>query len=64
MLSSLAALIVATVNQVLPRLGIEYPIWVFIAMCAAPAVILPYFQRRLDRRYGFAPAARGEQPAS
>lgn len=54
MLGSMAALIVATVNQILPRLGLQYPIWVFVLMVAAPVVIIPFVQRRLDRRYGFA----------
>lgn len=57
MLGSMAALVVATVNQILPRLGMEYPIWVFVLMCASPTFILPLFQRRLDRRYGFAKIA-------
>lgn len=62
MLGSMAALVVATVNQILPRLGLEYPIWVFILMAVSPTFILPFFQRRLDRRYGFAkqPAPRKE----
>lgn len=57
MLGSMAGLVIATVNQVLPRLGITYPIWVFIAMAVSPAFILPLIQRRLDRRYGFAKEA-------
>jgi uncharacterized membrane protein len=61
MLSSMAALVVATVNQMLPRLGLQYPIWVFILMCLSPSVILPLFQRRLDRRYGFAKARPSRQ---
>ncbi|HEY0607983.1 MAG TPA: hypothetical protein VGD58_34040 [Herpetosiphonaceae bacterium] len=62
MLGSMAALVVATVNQILPRLGLEYPIWVFVLMMLSPFVIIPLFQRRLDRRYGFAnvPAPRKE----
>lgn len=54
MLGSMAALIVATINQVLPRMGIEYPIWVFVALAVSPAFFIPFIQRRLDRRYGFA----------
>jgi uncharacterized membrane protein len=66
MLSSMAALVVATINQVLPRMGIEYPTWVFVALAISPALIFPFIQRRLDRRYGFAkPSAQTEaQPAS
>ncbi|HEY0737273.1 MAG TPA: hypothetical protein VGD69_20310 [Herpetosiphonaceae bacterium] len=62
MLGSMAALVVATVNQILPRLGLEYPIWVFVLMVASPVLIIPLVQRRLDRRYGFAnvPAPRKE----
>lgn len=37
MLVSLAALVVATLNQLLQRMGISYPFWVFIAMCASPS---------------------------
>ncbi len=54
MLGSMAALIIATVNQVLPRIGIEYPIWVFVLLTLSPALIIPFIQRRLDRRYGVA----------
>lgn len=66
MLGSMAALIVATINQVLPRMGIEYPIWVFVLLAVSPAFIIPLIQRRLDRRYGFAkPTAQaGAQPTS
>lgn len=52
--SSLAFLVIATINQVLPRVGIEYPIWVFIIMVASPSLVIPLYVRRLDRRYGFA----------
>jgi uncharacterized membrane protein len=54
MLGSMAALVVATINQVLPRLGIEYPIWVFVLLAISPAFIIPFILRRLNRRYGFA----------
>lgn len=51
MIGSLTGLLIATINQVLPRTGVEYPIWVFIVICASPAVLVPFFGRRLDRRY-------------
>jgi uncharacterized membrane protein len=53
MVNSLAFLVIATINQVLPRMGIEYPIWVFLLMVASPSLIIPFYVRRLDRRYGF-----------
>jgi uncharacterized membrane protein len=53
MVSSLAFLVIATINQVLPRLGITYPIWVFFLMVASPSLVIPWYIRRLDRRYGF-----------
>ena len=59
-LSSMAALVVATINQVVPRMGIEYPIWVFVALAISPAFIIPFIQRRLDRRYGFAKSTTRE----
>lgn len=63
MIASMAALVVATVNQTLPRLGIEYPMWVFVLMAVSPTFIIPFFQRRLDRRYGFANVrAPGKEP--
>jgi uncharacterized membrane protein len=56
MVSSLAFLVIATINQVLPRLGITYPMWVFVLMVASPSLVIPWYIRRLDRRYGFAKA--------
>lgn len=53
MVSSLAFLVIATINQMLPRLGITYPMWAFILMVASPSFIIPLYIRRLDRRYGF-----------
>ncbi len=53
MLNSLAFLVIATINQMLPRLGVEYPIWVFLLMVASPSLVIPWYVRRLDRRYGF-----------
>lgn len=66
MLGSMAALVVATINQVLPRMGIEYPLWVFVLLAFSPAFIIPFIKRRLDRRYGFAkPTTQaGSQPTS
>ncbi len=64
MLGSMAALVIATINQVLPRMGIEYPIWVFVALAVLPAFIIPFIQRHLDRRYGFAEATMQAQPSS
>lgn len=60
--NSLAFLVIATINQVLPRLGIEYPIWVFVLMVASPSLVIPLYVRRLDRRYGVAkPAAYAQE---
>lgn len=53
MMSSMAGLLIATANQLLPRLGVQYPLWVFVLMCCSPALIIPLYRRRLDRRYGF-----------
>lgn len=64
MMSSMAGLIIATANQVLPRIGLEYPIWVFVLLCCTPTFIIPFFQRRLDRRYGFAKQPKSQQQAA
>ena len=67
MMSSMSALLIATANQVLPRLGLHYPIWVFVLMCFSPALIIPFYRRRLDRRYGFAKQPKpqpAQQPAA
>ncbi len=53
MLTSMAFLCVATVNQVIMRLGITYPLWVFFLMVAAPTPIISWYVRRLDKRYKF-----------
>lgn len=54
MLSSLAFLVIATINQVLPRFGMTYPWWIFLLMVASPSLVIPLYLRRLDRRYGYA----------
>ena len=64
MLGSLTFIVVATINQLLPRIGIEYPMWVFYLMVAVPAPINIWATRAFDRRYGFAkPAAEVAQAA-
>jgi hypothetical protein len=64
MVTSMAFLVVATVNQVLPRLGWNYPLWVFLLMVASPAFVLPLYVRRLDRRYGRLKQQRGVRAAA
>lgn len=59
MLTSLAFVVVATINQVLPRMGIEYPIWVFYLLVAAPVPLNIVLVRRLDQRYRFTLATKG-----
>lgn len=63
MVGSMAGLVVATVNQVLPQLGVEYPLWVFLLMAASPFLWVPFVIRWLDRRHGFAPAKRAKGAA-
>ncbi len=53
MLISVAFVVVASVNQVLMRLGFEYPWWAFGLLTLSPFLVLPLLRRRLDRRYGF-----------
>lgn len=59
MLVSFASVVVATLNQLLQRTGVSYPLWVSIVLFASPSFVLPWYVRVLDRRYGFAkvPAA-------
>ena len=59
MLISYAFVAVATVNQVLMRAGLEYPLWVFGALVLVPFLVLPSVVRRLDKTYGFAVSSRG-----
>lgn len=54
MLTSLTFVVVATINQMLPRIGISYPIWVFYLMVVIPIPINALLTRMFDRRYGFA----------
>ncbi|MBB6098687.1 putative membrane protein [Deinobacterium chartae] len=51
MLNSTAFLVIATLNQVLPRVGLSYPDWVFWLMVAAPFFVLPGVIARYDARY-------------
>lgn len=51
MLNSIAFLVIAAINQVLPRVGISYLIWVFYLLCLTSFFILPRYVRRLDQRY-------------
>lgn len=56
MLGSMAALVVATLNQLLTNasdaLRFPYPFWLFWLMVIAPAFVLPRVGRRLAQRYG------------
>lgn len=51
MLISYAFVAVATLNQILIRLGFEYPLWVFFLIAVLPFPVLIPLRRRLDARY-------------
>jgi uncharacterized membrane protein len=63
MLFSLAALLGPTTNQLFWHLGLDYPKAVFFLVLGAPWLLVPFYVRKLDARYGFA-KTRGDEPAS
>ncbi|WP_110514127.1 DUF2306 domain-containing protein [Herpetosiphon llansteffanensis] len=54
MSQSYAFVCVATLNQLIARMGIEINFWIFAAEVSLPFFILPYVGKKLDQRYGFA----------
>ena len=65
MTTSLAALVVTALNQTLLQTVGAYPRWVFWALVLSPFAYMPALHRRLDRRFGLAPApAATHSPAS
>ena len=55
MTTSLAALVVTSLNQTILQLVGPYPPWLFWALVLSPFLYMPTLHRRLDERYGFAP---------
>lgn len=51
MLTSLAFIIVAAANQMLPRIGVPYPWWGLVVLSILPFFVIPPYVARLDRRY-------------
>lgn len=58
MTQSYAFVCVATLNQIIARLGVNVTVWIFAAEVSLPFFILPYVGRKLDQRYGFAPKSK------
>ncbi len=55
MSQSYAFVCVATLNQLIARMGVEITFWIFALEVSLPFLILPYVGKKLDQRYGFAP---------
>lgn len=51
MITSLAFIVVATANQLLPRLGITYPWWSLIILSSLPFFVIPPYIAWLNQRY-------------
>lgn len=51
MITSLSFVVVATANQLLPRLGITYPWWGVIVLGVLPFFVIPPYIARLNQRY-------------
>jgi hypothetical protein len=64
MITSLTFVVVATVQVVLRHTLDGLPIWVVYLSIVAPAPIVNWYVRRLDRRYGFAKSAAPSKAAA
>lgn len=51
MLTSLAFVVIATINQLLLQAGWRLPLWAFIGLSLTPFLVIPRLVDRLDRRY-------------